>query len=379
MDFNRALQKQIQKFIPEELRNDERLMPFYQSVSNLYATYDKDKKISEHAFEMSEREYQKVLSDLRERDEILKKSIKRINTLIQSLDKRNEINSTDNEYDITEIISFLETKVEESIQLEEILTKAKAFAENSAMAKANFLSVMSHEIRTPLNAIIGSIHLLKQEETLPEQTEYLNSLHVSSDNLLNLINDVLDYNKIEEGKIEFAQDEIDLHTLLKNIRLSNFYRATECHNDIILNVDKEIVDFVYGDETRLSQILNNLVSNAIKFTQNGKVTVNLLVQNQSESAITILFEISDTGIGIESNKIQQIFERFTQADSNINRKFGGSGLGLTIVKKLLELQNSEINVKSEFGKGTTFYFTLVFDKTKNKLADYKIKLADEIK
>ena len=128
MDFNRALQKQIQKFIPEELRNDERLMPFYQSVSNLYATYDKDKKISEHAFEMSEREYQKVLSDLRERDEILKKSIKRINTLIQSLDKRNEINSTDNEYDITEIISFLETKVEESIQLEEILTKAKAFA-----------------------------------------------------------------------------------------------------------------------------------------------------------------------------------------------------------------------------------------------------------
>ncbi|MEY5047555.1 MAG: hypothetical protein RLZZ175_914 [Bacteroidota bacterium] len=379
MDLNRALQKQIQKFLPEELRYDERMIPFYQSISNLYSTYEKDKKLSEHAFEISEKEYQKVLNDLKEQEKILKNSIKRINTLIQSLDKKDKLNSIENEYDITEIISYLETKVEESIQLEEMLTKAKALAENSAKAKANFLSVMSHEIRTPLNAIIGSIHLLQQEETLPEQSEYLNSLHISSDNLLNLINDVLDYNKIEEGKIEFAKNEIDLHILLKNIKLSNFFKATEYHNEIIINVDKNISDFVYGDETRLSQILNNLVSNAIKFTKNGIITVNLIAEYQSKKNISIKFEISDTGIGIESNKIQQIFERFTQADSNINRKFGGSGLGLTIVKKLLELQNSEIKVKSEFGIGTTFYFTLLFEKSNNKLADIKIKLADEIK
>ena len=365
MELNKALQRQIQKFLPESFQQNPELTPFLEAVSKLYTNYEKDKKISEHAFEVSEKEYQIVFNNLKEQDKIQKTSIQRIKNLIQTLNN-NVSSSTGEEYDLEEVITFLASIIDETKQLEELLIFAKEQAINSAKDKANFLSVMSHEIRTPLNAIIGCIHLLDSEEVLPSQKEYMHSLQISAENLLNLINDVLDYNKIEEGKIEFAKNEVNLKQLLQNIKLANSFKASENNNQLILNIEESIPDFVIADETRLSQILNNLISNAAKFTLNGEIQINVNFENELVNQNIINFAIKDSGIGINTDNLDQIFERFTQANSNINRKFGGSGLGLTIVKKLLQLQNSDIKVESELGKGSVFYFSLHFEKCDKK-------------
>jgi len=376
MELNKALQRQIHKFLPEKFQQNPEIAPFLEAVSKLYSNYEKDKKISEHAFEVSEKEYQIVFKHLKEQDKLQKTSIQRIKNLIQTLS--NDVTSSNaEEYDLEEVITFLATIIDETKQLEELLIFAKVQAENSALAKSNFLSVMSHEIRTPLNAIIGSIHLLQQENAQLSDNEYVRSLHISAENLLNLINDVLDFNKIEEGKIEFARNEVNLKALLENIKLANSFKAIESQNVLTLVYDNSLPDFVFSDETRLSQILNNLISNAAKFTQNGEIQIIVNKTEESATSLKIKFAIKDNGIGIEREKLGLIFERFTQADSNVNRKFGGSGLGLTIVKKLLQLQDSEIFVESEIGSGSEFYFILNFEKSSKILTDVNNEITDE--
>lgn len=359
MNLHKALLKQIDKFFPDNIKDDERFLPFLESISKMYSLYEKDKKMSEHAFEISEKEYQSVLFDLNRQDEIQKESIQRIKSLMCLIESENQANQED---DLSTILIKLEDWAGKSKQLEEMLILAKERAENMALAKSNFLSIMSHEIRTPLNAIIGSIHILKQEAHLQSQILYINSLQVSADNLLNLVNDILDFNKIEEGKVIFAKRDLNLRALLNNIKLSNQFKANEVGNKIKLMVDDDIPNIVKGDDTRLSQILNNIISNAIKFTSNGIINFDVLLDEENDESVTIQFSIKDNGIGISTDNLLNIFERFTQADSNVNRTYGGSGLGLSIVKKLLELQHSTIYVESELGKGSRFYFSLKFDK-----------------
>ena len=249
---------------------------------------------------------------------------------------------------------------------EEDLKKARQVAEEAAQAKQQFLSTMSHEIRTPLNAILGMTYLLLQEDPKKEQLEFLNSLKFSGDNLMTLINDILDFNKIESGNIFFEEADFNLKELIHGIRQSFRFRTEEKGIKLKVLIDSELPEVVGGDAARLNQVLTNLIGNAIKFTETGSITINVLVMNSGKKKIELEFAVVDTGIGIPEDKQKIIFDSFKQASINTTRKFGGTGLGLAICKRLIELQGRKLEVESKVGKGSKFFFTLEFNKSKRK-------------
>ncbi len=259
----------------------------------------------------------------------------------------------------SEILCIIRNVTDRKIQ-HDALVLAKDKAEEAAVARSQFLSTMSHEIRTPLNAIIGISHLLMQESPKPEQMDLLNTLQFSSENLLVIINDVLDYSKIESGKIDFEQTPISLGSISSFVARSLQQIADEKHLDLVLNVDPEIPLEVLGDPTRLGQILTNLVNNAIKFTERGSVHLSLKLDMWEADIAWVKFSVKDTGIGIPADKLEVIFDSFTQASADHTRKYGGTGLGLAICKRLLELQQSQLMVESTVGCGSEFYFSLAF-------------------
>ncbi|WP_338791968.1 response regulator [Bernardetia sp. Wsw4-3y2] len=258
----------------------------------------------------------------------------------------------------------LESKVKERtaelMATNEDLKKAKEQAEAATKTKEQFLSTMSHEIRTPLNAIIGMTHLLKNDRLEGEMAENIEILEFSAQNLLSLINSVLDISKMEAGKMAFEQAEFDLPALIQNT--VEIFKARADENNILLrsNVDKNIPKSLLGDSTRLSQILNNLIGNAIKFTDEGTVTITVRLLHHKTEKVELLFAVSDTGIGISPEKINSIFDDFSQAEEDTSRKYGGTGLGLAITKQLVELQGGTINVMSTMMVGSTFSFQLGF-------------------
>lgn len=250
------------------------------------------------------------------------------------------------------------TDIQEQKLTEEALNKAKEEAEKAASTKEEFLSTMSHEIRTPLNAVIGLTNLLLRNNPREDQAENLNSLNFSAKNLMSLINDILDFSKMEAGKLMLEENEFDLADLLYSLKQSQKGRAEESGSQLQLNIDERLPQVIIADQLKLSQVLQNLLSNAIKFTHQGNIRIEAVLNRQENKLIWIDFSVTDTGIGIPADKISSIFERFTQADSGTMRNFGGTGLGLSISKRLLELMGSGIQVKSEEGKGSRFYFTL---------------------
>jgi signal transduction histidine kinase/CheY-like chemotaxis protein len=249
-----------------------------------------------------------------------------------------------------------------------VLKKARAEAEQGLKVKSEFLSTMSHEIRTPLNSVIGMSHLLLKNEPRKDQIEHLDVMLFSANNLLAIVNDVLDYNKIEAGKITFEHIEMDLAAIARNVVGGLQTVAHDKGITLRLDFDKKLQHKLLGDPTRLSQVITNLVHNAIKFTPSGEVVLGMEVKEQTDTAATLMVFVKDTGIGIPRGKQKLIFERFTQADSSISRSFGGTGLGLAISKKILELQGSSLQLISEEGVGSIFYFIQTFEKT-DKIPD----------
>ena len=240
------------------------------------------------------------------------------------------------------------------------LQRAKDKAEKAAVAKQDFLSTMSHEIRTPLNVVIGMARLLMDEDPKPEQLEYLKSLQFSANNLLVIINDILDFSKIEAGKVKLEKINFSIQEVVQGVVQAFLFHAEEKGIGLKFEISEAVPERVMGDQVRLTQVLNNLVSNAIKFTESGLVSINVKLVKQSNDHLEVAFEVRDTGIGINQNEIPTIFNSFTQATSDTTRKFGGTGLGLTICKRLVELQGGTIEATSRRGVGSKFSFALPY-------------------
>ena len=248
-------------------------------------------------------------------------------------------------------------------KLEKDLSNAKQEAELARLAEQQFLANMSHEIRTPMNAVIGMTNLLYKTNPSNEQKEFLDILGFSADNLMGLIDNILDISKIEAGKLEFENREVHLQQLLYSLHLTFQFKVKDKPISIIMDFDSDIENYVMADPTRLNQILYNLMGNASKFTERGTIGIKAELEKEEGGIYWIRFTIYDTGIGIKKEQLKYIFENFKQADIQTTRKYGGTGLGLTIVKELVEMQGGTISVESNLGQGSTFKVILPMKNT----------------
>ncbi len=277
---------------------------------------------------------------------------------------------------ITKPIDFpdLETTIYKTLEEQRILRKGleasemlgqsildKEKAEQSEKFKQQFLANMSHEIRTPMNSIVGMTNLLINSELETTQKKYLNIIKKASENLLVIINDILDLSKIEAGKMEFEKIDFLVKDVVEMVFHTLQFKAEEKQLSLTYDIDKNLPAALKGDPVRLNQVLINLAGNAIKFTEKGSVNISATLMSKSGNQLIVEFAVTDTGIGIPEDQLYKIFESFSQASSDTTRKFGGTGLGLTISKQLIELQGGSIYVHSRFGKGTTFGFKIPYE------------------
>jgi signal transduction histidine kinase/CheY-like chemotaxis protein len=355
--LHRQLKRQVNKFLSDDLITDnEAISKFIEAVNLSYMSYERDTELFQHSSHLNDIEYfqmnLKLKEKLQEKEDIQNKliyAIKQLNNV--------EINVPD-EDNLSDLLNILNKEIDVKKEFESELFVAKLYAEKANAAKSDFLSIMSHELRTPLNAIIGLTYIMEKENTFASFQENLGVLKYSAQNLYSLINDILDFSKIEAGKIEIEKIPFDLRELVLSIAKSFEAKASENSNKIETIIDKDFTANVISDPLRIGQIITNLVSNALKFTTNGLVQIKIDQLDKIGNDSVFKIQVIDDGIGIESAKFDQIFHQFEQAEKSTTRQYGGTGLGLVISKKLLQLLDSDIVLQSEIGKGSNFSFIL---------------------
>jgi len=411
--FHRLLARQIAKYLPDDWADNEGFLSFFDAVNNAYQDFEADLKQLELTLELSSKESFKELKDIKSALDASGMVVlfNRNGQVIFINDKLRNLTGFDHSRNTnfdTQLLSYdtqicqkiwdsilnghvwngeypVHNKAGETLWMkdtivpffnelniptrflsirfditEQVITQmalkvARQQAELALQSKSEFLSVMSHEIRTPLNAVIGISQLLMEDNPQPGQLEKLELLRFASENLLALINNILDYNKIEAGKIEIEKIPVDIHSFLRNLVKSYQFKARE--KGIKLHFDHHAE---YGriktDPTRLAQVVNNLVANAIKFTQHGSVHIKLNIEPVNETIVEVKIEVKDTGKGIATENFKKIFQLFTQESNSISRNYGGTGLGLAISSKIALLMGGSIGVESKLKKGSVFTF-----------------------
>ena len=365
------LKRQVKKHLDLQEEIPEHLYNFLKSINQSYLLYDSNRELVDRAMKLSGEElFEKnaKLFDEADRQRILINSIK---TAIQIISPGQEIYDDD----ILRIGEILTNTVNERLEFEKQLEEARTKAEESLETRKLFLANISHEIRTPINAISGMSGILADTEISDTQKQYVNAIQSSSKSLMVIVNDILDMSKLESGKFSAEFIPFDLKEMIDPLHTSYHIRTDEKGIEFNVNYPKDMPKWVFGDPTRLSQILNNLISNAIKFTDKGKVSLDIQFEKNGKLN-DFTFTVNDTGIGIDQEKLISIFEFFSQEDNTITRRFGGTGLGLAISKSISELLGGEITVESEKNVGSTFKFRLNMPEANVQLKNEAIDQSD---
>ena len=302
---------------------------------------------------------------LKEEKEFSRIRKEQVNRKLRLLEEKNRDMLSQSHKQHEKYLKMLESEIER--QTKDIVT-ARKNAEAANQAKSEFLANMSHEIRTPMNGVIGMLQLLSETRLSQEQGGYVESTRHSANALLVLIDDILDFSKIEAGKLEIENIDFNIKKVMDAVIEILAPKAFEKGLELFYLIEKNVPDCLSGDYVRIRQILINLIGNAIKFTEQGKIFVKIQLKKELKNDFILLFEVKDTGIGIPKDKTDKLFHLFTQMDASTTRKFGGTGLGLTISKQLTELMNGEIGVTSELGKGSVFWFTIKLKKQRPRHA-----------
>ena len=376
-NLNRNLNRQINKFLSDDIINDNpSIQKFIHAVSQSYENYEKDSELFEQSIRLNDIEFYKINAEIKDQ---LEKNKKIQSELIQAIKllSNNDSAIGFGDDNLTELLQILHNEIEYKKQSEVQLSISKINAEKANEAKSDFLSIMSHEIRTPLNAIIGLIYIMEKERTVESFNENFDVLKTSAQNLSLLLNNILDFNKIEAGKIDLEAMPFNFKDLVLEIVRSLQAKALENQNKIEVVIGGDFLANVISDPLRISQIIMNLILNAIKFTKKGLIQVKIDHIDEINNHSVFKVQISDNGIGIDVGKFNSIFQKFTQADTKTSRQYGGSGLGLVITKNLLNLLGSDIELESEIGIGSQFSFVLnlpIFNnnlESKSDHIDYK--------